>query len=177
MFVVLSGYLWRMNWRYRRQWQLSQAASDGNLAEVQKLVADGANIDAFPTDWDGGGSGIPALSLAAEYGHEDIVRFFLDHGANTEVCDEDTPLLLAVIKKHYSIAKLLLEHGANPNARGEGTPLYDAVGQGDLEMAKLLLLHGADPNGHLQDVTPLSAAQHEGNVKMVELLKTYGAKE
>src|SRR5579862_9315201 len=126
MLVVSGAYCWHMVAKHNRQWQLSQAAGDGDFAKVQKLVADGANIDAIPTDWENGPSGIPALSLAAEHGHEDIVRYFLDHGANTEVCDEDTALLLAVIKGHYNVVKLLLEHSANPNARGEGTPLCDA---------------------------------------------------
>ena len=177
IITALGAYLWHIRSKYDRQWRLSTAAGNGNLPQVQKLLADGADIDLTPTDWEGSGSGFPPLLLAAQEGHEDVVKFLLDHGAKTEVCVEDTPLLVAVIKGHYNITKMLLEHGANPNIRGEGTPLLDAVDKGDIKTVTLLLKYGADPELGLGETTPLSDAQHDGDAKMVELLSAYDAKK
>jgi len=171
-------YLWHVKSKYDRQWQISTAAGKGNLPEVKRLLAEGADINVTPTGWEEGSpSGFPSLILAAGEGHDEVVKFLLDHGAKTEVCVEDTPLLAAVIKGHYNITKMLLEHGANPNVRGEGTPLLDAVDRGDIKTVALLLKYGADPGMGLGDSTPLSDAQYHGDPKMIALFSVYGAKK
>lgn len=175
-FVAAVGAgAWQFVSKYSRQWELSAAAGSGDLSRVQRLVEDGADINVTPTDWEGAGSGFPPLITASMEGHDDVVKFLLDHGANTEVRVEDTPLLLAVIKGHENITKMLLDHGANPNTRGEGTPLLNAISRGDIEIVKLLLDHGANPNLGIGDSTPLVEAQHDQ--EMVDLLRMHGAKQ
>jgi ankyrin repeat protein len=61
------------------------------------------------------------LTTAVEFGHDDIARFLLEHGA-----DPTWP-----------------EINAN-----RGGALHAASGRGNIELVKLLLSHGADPNGH-----------------------------
>ena len=53
------------------------------------------------------------------HGHVDIVRFLLQNGANTELCDDwnCTPLHNAAGAGHYQIVDLLCEAGARLDAR------------------------------------------------------------
>jgi hypothetical protein len=98
------------------QWGLTEAASRGDLAEVKRLFGAGAKLDAFPQR-EGTEGGSPALHGAVAGGHEDVVRFFIEHGANLEITFSDvgSPLAVAVGRRHYSIAELLLAHGASVN--------------------------------------------------------------
>src|SRR5688572_24511682 len=86
------------------------------LPEVKRLVAAGAKLDAFPQRA-GTEGGSPALHEAVWNGHEEVVRFFIDHGANLEITFSDAgpPLAGAVGGRHYAIAEMLLAHGASVN--------------------------------------------------------------
>lgn len=125
------------------QWELSHAAGDGDLAAVQRFVEAGAIIDATPFRANRAVSGLPALTVASLNGHEEVVRYLLDNGADPNLSGMSNPLIAACWRKHYSIAKLLLERGADPNARGEGTPLYAAKSTGQPKLVLLLQEHGA----------------------------------
>jgi len=137
-FVVVLPIL-----RQNRQWKLSRAAFDGDLATVQRCVEAGARIDATPMDEGGAISGLPALTAASYSGHEPIVRYLLDHGANPNLHGMSNPLIVACWKRHPAIVQLLLDHGADPNARGEGTPLYVAESTEQPDLVALLRERGA----------------------------------
>lgn len=124
-----------------RQWELSRAAGDGDLDTVKRCVEAGVNLDATPIREGGALSGYPALTCAAMFGREEVVRYLLDHGANPNLRGMSNPLIVACWRKHFGVAKLLLERGADPNARGEGTPLVAARSQP--ELSALLRQHGA----------------------------------
>ena len=83
------------------------------------------------------------LLEAASNGQTDIVKAFLDKGANIEVKNEvgATPLIFASAKAHPGIVKLLVDRGANVNARTNTgiTPLIAAASAGNQEIVKLLL--------------------------------------
>ena len=125
-----------------RQRQLAQAVFVGDLAAVKQCVEAGVVLDRGSAQRDGS-IGLPPLTIAAMAGHEDIVRYLLDHGANPNQRGMSNPLIVACWRQHYAIAKLLLERGADPNARGEGTPLYAAESTNQTDLVALLKQHGA----------------------------------
>jgi ankyrin repeat protein len=142
--VAISAIVFYISWRAEeRQWRLTQAAHDGDLALVKRLVDKGAKLDATPGDQNVFGE--PALLEAASEGHDDIVSFFLDHGANINLTDscKNTAINCAVIGGHLSTVQLLLSRGANPNIWGEGYPLGNAENRNDENMIELLKAHGA----------------------------------
>ena len=110
---------------------------------MQRLFAAGAKLDATPGDQNV--SGQPALLAAAEEGHDDVVRFFLDHGAEVNRRDScnNTALNIAAIRGHFSTIELLLSRAADPNIRGEGSPLWHAKERNDTRMIEILKSHGA----------------------------------
>ena len=96
------------------------------------------------------------LHLASKWGHVEIARFLIEHGAATMAKDTHkwTPLHHAVEKENDDISRLLLENGANVKARDWAgrTPLHLAVRNQREDIAYLLLKHGAvttakDKNG------------------------------
>ena len=90
---------------------------------VELLLRHGTDINAVP--YEGGST---ALMVAAREDNADMVRFLLEHGADTEVADADewTALFHA---ESAPVAQLLLQHGANPHARdiADWTPLQAAL--------------------------------------------------
>ena len=94
---------------------LREASYKGNLEEVRKIVSN------FMVDINSvtGQDGTSALHLAACNGHNDVVIYLLDRGANLEAQTNggSTALWLAVFFRHKVLVQLLLERGANVNAQ------------------------------------------------------------
>ena len=69
------------------------SASNGNLAEVQRYVQEGADVNATVS------GGFTPLMSAAKYAHLDVVKFLVDKGANVNAKDGNgtTPLIYAEI--------------------------------------------------------------------------------
>lgn len=92
---------------------LSMAASNGDLARVQRLVSGRAarliNINKPDSD------GTPPLVYASCFGHQPVVLALLNAGAMVDAQDRNQWTLLswAMTNKHKDIAKLLLDHGAS----------------------------------------------------------------
>ena len=106
--------------RIRDDWfeaeQLIFAASDGNLAEVQRLQAAGFDVNLMDDlSWG-------ALHYAAEAGHYKVAQWLLQNGADANLHDEEmigeTPLNLAVRKDYPEMVELLLRGGADPDIAG-----------------------------------------------------------
>lgn len=105
-----------------RRSALNQAASDGNLDRIRRLLARGARINERKPS---GGS--TALSDAALNGQVEAVQLLLRRGAKIDRTNEDgnTPLHLAAFMCEFEIVEILLKNGASKsirNRRGE-TPL------------------------------------------------------
>jgi ankyrin repeat protein len=87
------------------------------------------------------------LHFAATYGHLELARVLLAHGADVDdATPGETPLDRAVIMHDVPMATLLLEHGANadhPSAAGL-TALHRAAIRGRTEIVGLLLAHRAN---------------------------------
>ncbi len=119
------------------QWQFSEAAQRGDVGELKRLHAAGAQINAEPVSTmparisasmlDTLGylavgrprmarniSGFPALLVAAAGGRLDAARWLIDHGANVNASPNDTPLTAAKyrLEQTQETIKLLKEKGA-----------------------------------------------------------------
>ena len=115
---------------------LHAAASVGNRAEVARLLAGGADVNARGPD------GRTPLHYAAEQGRLEVVQLLLGKGAdvNAEEARRRTPLHLAAQGGHREVAEALLKAGADVNAvDGQGwTPAVFAVRAGHRDLADLL---------------------------------------
>ncbi|PXY96696.1 hypothetical protein DKK76_02610 [Frischella perrara] len=94
---------------------LELAVMNKNIDEVEKLLAEGANIEGGRND------GYP-LIIAIDSGQYDMVKFLIEHGARVNgSINSFSPLHYAVNAYHLSstqimrITKLLLVNGANVN--------------------------------------------------------------
>jgi uncharacterized protein len=128
-------------------WRLIDAISEGNESQVATLLEAGAdarfddgqpivlacrqgnlnilkmltsNASIFDTAHQHSHWPDMALGFACRYGHLDIVRYLIAHGANVNAHDwggAGAPLFWAVREGHVEVCKVLIEHGANKNVR------------------------------------------------------------
>lgn len=124
---------------------LRTAAADGDLQEVTRLLAGGADPDGKEKP------GWTPLGLAARKGHLEVVRALLKAGAEVDrrdsVRNRWTPLIHAIHKNQNQAARALLDGGAKVDERvGCGaTALMFAAAYGNTEIVRELLARGADP--------------------------------
>jgi ankyrin repeat protein len=96
--------------------------------------------------------------------------------------DDFTALHYAAFFDGPETALLLVEHGADVNAFADNElgvhPLNSAAAAGQHEVAAILLERGANPNTETRrGFTPLDAADANGDDKLAELLRSYGARD
>jgi ankyrin repeat protein len=157
---------------------LHDAARDGDLAGVERLMAAGPNIDARDRE------GFTPLMVAVSVGQIEVARLLLERGASSAVASK-TGQSLWILAMHsrapVESAKLLL---------GSGRPLHSLLGPdgepadvaelwGDAlwsdraaEVTPLLLAAGLEPNARLKDgFTPLLCAVAHGGKDVAQVLK------
>ncbi|OGM40069.1 hypothetical protein ABOM_011265, partial [Aspergillus bombycis] len=120
------------------------------------------------------------LQLAADRGHEEIVKMLLENGADPSGggANYSTALVCASLNGYQRVVQLLLSHGANPNEQSRecGTALAAAAGGGYEKIIETLLKHGADVNTQDEEGnTALAAAAGGGYEKIIETLLKHGA--
>lgn len=95
--------------------KIIQAASDGNAAEVERLLSIGVNVNT-KDKW-----GWTAMSMAAYGGHAEVARVLISHGASLDHqdVDQDTPLTLARNKGHRTLV-MMIEEETTRRATEEG---------------------------------------------------------
>lgn len=97
------------------------AARTGNVAMLERALADGANLDRP------GSAGITPLALAAIYDHPAVLGKLLEEGADPNAANQDgaTALHAAAFLGRSEIVEQLLAAGADPNAKNQrkDTPL------------------------------------------------------
>jgi ankyrin repeat protein len=156
--------------------ELRQAASEGNIASVQELLAE-------HPEWAGVAArdGRTPLHLAVMAGQKDTVSLLVGtSGVDLKAKDTDgnTPLTIGAIEGHAEIVAALLDAGsdiAEANAQGY-TALHEAVSANQGDVMKLLIDRGADINKATPGgVTPLHAAVLGGNVEAARVLIASGA--
>lgn len=131
------------------------------------------------------------LQLAAYDGDMEAVRSFLSQGVDVNAISDVpsdkqyrryrcTALTAAVERSHTSLVEYLLAAGSDPNVNIEhgDTPLLLAAQNHSLEIADILLRAGAnvDQISAYQTIDALQRACYDGNLDMVNLLLSYGAK-
>jgi ankyrin repeat protein len=117
------------------------------------------------------------LGVASRWGHTEVARVLLEHGADASIRDGDgwCPLERAAENGDVEVVRVLLEHGADVKARDKTsiTALHTSCTYGHPAAARVLLEHGADVNAKADhDATPLHWATSEA---VVEVLLEYGA--
>lgn len=170
-FLLNSGFTVDRRISFQDETALILASKYGYKEIVELLLMHEADINIKNS------SGETALVLATQHGKSHIVNILLNNGANNN--DINEALLSAVNRSQYYIVKILLAGGGNVNIcdRDGNTILNNAVQFNDYSMTELLLQSGANykiTNKH--NWTPLTYASKERNMRIVKLLKNYGAK-
>lgn len=103
---------------------LADAIEGGDVAEVRRLLAAGANPNAHYVSRDGD---TRPLVLAVEMGGPEMVRALLDAGARVDAKLDDgyTALGVAVSSENLDMVKLLVEAGANPEVKMGSKTIVD----------------------------------------------------
>lgn len=117
------------------------AVRRGSVAELQRLVANGADMDARD------GHGQTALMIAAAEGRGQVVDWLVGCGADLDHTAKYglSALMLAVVRGHLDIVRMLTNAGADLGLRGSDVPgfatktaLDMAIARGDPEMIEVL---------------------------------------
>jgi len=174
MLGWLSGSKKKLNKRLR------DAASEGNLAEVKKMLGKKAAIDDIDPE-----SGNVALLLAIDGGHQDVALFLIKQGADVTFLPPDgySPLMIAAYKgdEMQSVVHALLAAGADVNqstisADDPGLkPLYLAAAGGSWIIFKSILEAGASLNVEVEGQLDLvSVAALGGAPEIIKYLHAEG---
>lgn len=128
--------------------KLTWAARAGDRAKVETLLAQGAQSQ-LPEE-------SSALDLAIVHGHLDLVKLFVEHGADVNRINMNgqTPLIQALMMGNREAVDLLLNLGADVNGKDRwgATGLHWGHwgGKGGVAMqmalSELLMAHGANIN-------------------------------
>ncbi|KAH8683581.1 hypothetical protein BGZ61DRAFT_550384 [Ilyonectria robusta] len=156
------------------QTPLIWAIEEGNVSRA-KLLIESKEFDV--NSWQEK-HGQTAVSTAAQYGRDDIMKLLLaEEGANPGLKDgfQRTPLSRAAETNHLAVAEILLATGRakeNSKDRKGRTALLWAVKNGHVDTVRLLLKTvGVDANARdRRGETPLLWAVRRGYVEIVKLL-------
>eukprot|EP01047_Picozoa_sp_COSAG01_P014058 COSAG01_NODE_676_length_14324_cov_17.420105_19_plen_542_part_00 len=149
------------------------ACEAGDVAAARRFLAQGGD----PNSKD---QGFPALYVAAQKGHIEVVQLLLGGGAAVDRPAKNgaTPLSVASWNGHVAVVGALLGGGAavdQPNKNG-ATSLYIASEKGHVAAVEALLGGGAAVDRPTKDgATPLFVASFKGHVAAVHALLGGGA--
>lgn len=155
---------------------LHEAAQNGNLALVQLLIADGADLNRIND------LGETPVFLAVQASRWEVVEWMVQHQGRIDAANKlGQTVLHALAEKEDSIAILkACALGANPDLHdllGE-TPLHVAAAQGNLVAARALI-RDCHAQLNLRDhlnLSPAGLAYREGQTEMVEFLTARGGR-
>ncbi len=143
---------------------LAASIGDGPVESVRAIFEFG--IDPNRTAPSRGAGTEPLLTIAAEGGHTDVVRFLLDKGAQVNgraQPDGITALMMAALDGHAETARALLDRGADLNAQAGGnTSMMYAAWGGHADILKLLVEKGGSLNDKTSDGRTLLMGATQG---------------
>ena len=150
--------------------------SPNHASVVEALIASGANVNGRSP------GGEPALNLAVQVGHVEIVKVLVSAGADPHaeytLSRIPSPLHLAIRLGMREIIKALLSAGTDVNAQTSSgrTLLHTATQRGDIPVVKALIDAGANVNAPSADgEIPLHEAARRGDKAMMKTLIAAGA--
>jgi hypothetical protein len=168
--------------------QLCNAAQQGDVAAVARLLAAGADPNASVVERTPSGEvfQLTTLFVAAGVGRLETPRLLLDAGADPSRADGNsaTPLMQAAGNGHLEVMRLLLARGAAVDAvcLSNGWTAFHAACATYLHRhpacAEALVRAGCDVG--LQDIdgkTGRQLAEQRGHAAVVERLRTLGAEQ
>ena len=158
---------------------LKAAARLGHAELVRILVEATENYVSSAVDpiWEPDPLPVPD---AVWFGHAGVVRYFLEHGAGVNACDDAgvTGLMIACSQGDEDVVEVFIEAGADLNRTRDGgvSALVDACSGGHAGVVRLLLEAGADLNRTVdRGLTPLHLACAGGHVDVARALIERGA--
>ena len=120
------------------------------------------------------------LHLAAFFGHAQIAKLLLQHGADVHARSrnamDNQPIHAAAAGRKADVIAVLLEYGADANTRQHGgwTPLHAASQNGDGNLVRLLMAHGADAGVRAaNNQSAMDLALTGGRQDVVDILDEY----
>jgi len=151
---------------------LRQAATDGNLNQVEILLGKGVSLRTADE------RGASPLLLATKSGHRDVVALLLEKGASVNQPRHDgvTPFMIAVQEGHPDLVALFLEKGTDVNVPAPLvagiTLLHVAAHRGNREIVVMLLNHGGDKYARMMSgERPVDLARQHGHTALIPLLE------
>jgi len=169
--LFLAG---RWVYQIRLEYELSLAASEGDIVQVRSLLSRGANANSNRL-------GTALMGAAAEH-HIEVVKLLLRAGAAVDLKQEhdgSTALMQAVVMARYrpraarKTVRLLLESGADVNAQTNNglSPLAWARKQDEVlrtkpEAIRQVVTHIAQPSASImRPESHLTPAQYEAAIR------------
>ena len=124
---------------------------------------------------------VTSLHMAASFGVQQFVEYYLDRGAGVDVRDSEgmTALHKAAKYGHLDVVRLLLRCGAAIGTQDQlgFNALVWAVSANELSVSRLLLQNGSDPGFKVSRLysSTIAMAARQGHEELLELLTEYGA--